>query len=129
MNKKPDAESVLKKLAELRRSVPYIENAPPRSADEGRTIFDDLAPRDEEEFEYAAIAAGLEALAADVSAAIEYAHAQATEKALQVYYAAEELARDPAHADLIPHVQAMRQAYEKSYGKPIPPKPKESSDS
>ena len=64
----------------------------------------------------------LRSLATDVRSAIEYAHAQATEKALQVYYAAEELARDPAHADLIPHVEAMRKAYEKSYGKPIPAK-------
>ena len=124
MKKKLDAEAVLKKLAEMRKSVPYLDQLPPRSGGaEGRMVFDDLAPRTEEEFEYAAIAAGLESLAADVSASIEYARAQATEKALQVYYAAEELARDPAHAELIPHVEKMREAYERSYGKPIPPKP------
>jgi hypothetical protein len=122
MKKKLDAEAVLKKLAEMRKSIPHIEHVPPRSSADGRMMFDDLAPQTEEEFEYAAVAAGLESLAADVSSAIEYARAQATEKALQIYYAAEELARDPAHADLIPHVEAMRKAYEKSYGKPIPAK-------
>jgi hypothetical protein len=124
MKKKLDAEAVLKKLAEMRKSIPYLEHAKPRSGDEGRMMLDDLAPRTEEEFEYLAVAAGLESLAADVSSAIEYARAQATEKALEVYYAAEELARDPAHADLIPHVEEMRRAYERDYGKPIPPKAK-----
>jgi hypothetical protein len=39
-----------------------------------------------------------------------------------VYYIAEELAKDPAHAELIQHVEAMRKAHEKQYGKVIPPK-------
>lgn len=43
-------------------------------------------------------------------------------KALEIYYAAEELARDPEHAELIPHVARMREAYERDYGVPIPPK-------
>jgi len=126
MKPKVNAEAVLKKLAELRNSVPYIDQIPPRrTSDEGRMMLDDIQPQTEEEFEYAAIAAGLESMANDVAAAIEHARAQATEQALQIYYAAEELARDPAHAELIPHVEAMRQAYERTYGKPIPPKPKE----
>jgi len=45
--------------------------------------------------------------------------------AMKVYYAAEELAKDPEHAELIPHVEKMREAYSSFYGKPIPPKPKE----
>jgi hypothetical protein len=40
-----------------------------------------------------------------VSVAIEHARAVAMEKALAVYYAAEELARDPEHAELIPLVE------------------------
>ena len=44
-------------------------------------------------------------------------------KGLEVYYAAEDLARDPAHAELIPHVEAMRRAHEAQYGRPIPPRP------
>jgi hypothetical protein len=43
---------------------------------------------------------------------------------LNVYYATEELVKDPANAHLIPHLEAMRKAYEDSYGKPIPPKKK-----
>jgi hypothetical protein len=42
--------------------------------------------------------------------------------ALDAYYTAEELARDPAHAELVPHVEAMQRAHEAQYGKPIPPK-------
>mgnify|MGYP006137632743 CR=1 FL=1 len=38
---------------------------------------------------------------------------------------AEELARDPENAHLIPHVEKMREAYLSSYGRPIPPRPKE----
>ena len=126
MKPKVNAQALLEKLAEMRNSVPYIDQIPPRrTSDEGRMMLDDIQPQTEEEFEYAAIAAGLESMANDVAAAIEHARAQATEQALQVYYAAEELARDPAHAELIPQVEAMRQAYERTYGKPIPPKPKE----
>jgi hypothetical protein len=39
---------------------------------------------------------------------------------MEVYYSAEELARDPANAHIIPHVEAMRAAYEKDFGHPIP---------
>jgi hypothetical protein len=47
---------------------------------------------------------------------------EAYRKALDVYYTAEELARNPEHAELLPHVDAMRQAHEAQYGRPIPPK-------
>ena len=123
MNKKMDTEGILRKLAEMRKSIPYIESTRPKS--DGRTpAIEGFEPRTEEEFEYAAIAEALDSLATDLSAAIERKRAEATEKALEIYYAAEELARDPAHAELIPHVEEMRRAYQKQYGKPIPPKPK-----
>jgi hypothetical protein len=67
---------------------------------------------------------GLEGLADDLGAAIARKEAEAMEMALQVYYAAEELSRDPEHADLIPHVERMRDAYRSSYGRPIPLKPR-----
>lgn len=76
----------------------------------------------EEDFEYAALADGLESLTRELEAAIDYAHRLAKAKALEIYYAAEELARDPEHAELIPHVARMREAYERDYGVPIPPK-------
>jgi hypothetical protein len=43
-------------------------------------------------------------------------------QALDVYYAAEELARDPGHAHLAEHVEAMRLAHEREYGHPPPPR-------
>lgn len=118
MNKKFDAEPILRKLAEMRKSIPHLDDVPSRRpSTEGR-----VDAMTAEEFEYTAVADALESLAADVQSAVDRAYASATEKALEVYYTAEALSHDPAHADLIPHVEAMRRAYEKSYGKPIPPK-------
>jgi hypothetical protein len=119
MKKELDAEAILTKLAELRKSIPRLDDVKTRPADEGRARASDAT-----DFELGAIADALESLASDVQTAIDRARAEATEKALEVYYTAEELARDPAHADLIPHVEAMRRAYEKDHGKPIPPKTK-----
>lgn len=120
--KKLDAEGVLRRLAEIRKGIPFLADRPPvvkKRTDErskARTL---------EEFEQMAVIDGLESLSEELSAAIAERHAKAVQEALRVYYTAEELAKDPAHADLIPHVKAMREAYEKSYGHPIPPKPKE----
>lgn len=120
MKKEIDAEAILAKLAELRKSIPPLANIPPsRPQDEGRA-----RAMDETDLEYQAVADALESLANDLESAITRARDEATQKALEVYYAAEELARDPAHAELIPHVEAMRKAYEKDFGKPIPEKGK-----
>ena len=126
MKKKLDAEAILQKLAELRKSIPGIDEHPSRASIDGRAQPVDGIPLEtDEDFEYAAVADALESMASDVQAAVDRAHAAATEKALQVYYAAEELSRDPEHANLIPHVEEMRRAYERTYGKPIPPKAKD----
>ena len=122
--KKLDAEPILRKLAEMRASIPYLDEAPPRPADEGRTALDGIPLETAEDFEYAAVAAGLQSLADDLSAVIEQKRAHAEAQALEVYYAAEELARDPEHADLIPHVERMRQAYRNDHGHDIPPRKK-----
>jgi len=122
--KKLDAEPILRRLAEIRKSIPFLDQNPPRPSDDGRLRPEAIQPRTAEEFEYAALAEGLESLADDLSTAIERQSAKATEAALRIYYAAEELARDPEHADLIPQVERMREAYESSYGRPIPPNPK-----
>jgi hypothetical protein len=124
--KRIDAVAILGKLAELRKSIPGVGDLPSRpraGATEGRTEM--FAGATMEDFDLMAVADGLEAFADDIQAVIEQKHAAALVKALEIYYAAEELARDPAHPELIPHVEAMRSAYEKQYGKPIPPKPKE----
>jgi hypothetical protein len=76
----------------------------------------------ESDFELAAAADALGTLAGQIQSVIDRRMEKLYEDALQVYYAAEELARDPEHADVIPHVEAMRRAHENSYGRPIPPR-------
>ena len=125
--KRIDAPAILSKLAELRKSIPDVGDLPPRTrsgATEGRTKMFPGATLDD--FDRMAVAEGLQAFADDIEAVIEQKNAAALVKALEIYYVTEELARDPAHPELIPHVENMRRAYEKQYGKPIPPKPKES---
>ena len=110
-----NAEAILELLAKLRQSIPYdLTPQPPQS--DGRAI--QTVP----DFELAAVATGLQQLTAELTNALERAHAKALAGALEVYYAAEELARDPANAHLIPHVQTMRDAFQRDYGVPIPPR-------
>jgi hypothetical protein len=75
-----------------------------------------------EDFDLLATADALESLAAKVRAVVEIKEAALYQKALDVYYATEELARDPANAHLKEQVEKMRDAHERQYGKPIPPK-------
>ena len=65
---------------------------------------------------------GLGELADAIQTIIDQRMEKLYRQALEVYYAAEELARDPAHADLIPHVEAMRRGHERDYGRAIPPR-------
>ena len=115
--KKLDAALILRRLAEMRKSIPFLDETPPRPANEGR-----VEARTAEEFEALAVADALESLSSELSAAIARKQAEALEKAMEVYYMAEELSRDPEHAELIPHVQKMREAYERDFGRPIPPR-------
>jgi transcriptional regulator with XRE-family HTH domain len=84
------------------------------AVEDGDTAARDAAP----------LVESLESLANDLSAGLAVKSARVAESALEVYYKAEELAQDPEHADLIPHIQRMREAYEKDYGRPIPPRKK-----
>ena len=123
--KKRDTELILRKLAEMRKLVPFLDDVRPRPATDGRMAdFDGLPLTSEEDFEWAAVAEGLQSLADDISAGVEQKRARLLEQVLEIYYKAEELARDPEHADLIPHVERMRAAYERDYGRPIPPRNK-----
>jgi hypothetical protein len=115
-----DAEAILQMLADVRRSIPYELRPLPQ---EGKAS--PIAALDAEtmtDFELETVAEGVERLSAELSQALERARAKAVADALRIYYAAEELARDPANAHLIPHVEAMRRAYEHDYGVPIPSK-------
>jgi hypothetical protein len=112
---KINAEAILETLAKIRKSIPY--KLTPRVPQRRETPIDNVT-----DFELGAIEEALEQLTAELGDAVDAARARALEGALNVYYAAEELARDPANAHLIPHVEAMRRAYEHDYGKPIPPR-------
>ena len=120
--KKMDAAKILEELAKLRAGLPpeMRDRRSPRR-EETRTKLpssgDAMA-----DFEEAAVIEALESLADDVGAVVQEKRAKLMAQALEIYYTAEELARNPEHANLIPHVEEMRRAYEKEYGKPIPPK-------
>jgi hypothetical protein len=123
MTKKLEAELILRELAAIRHAIPFLQPNPPKPDPEGRAPLDDgMQSWTEEDFEYAAVEEGLASLAAELRASVDHAYALATQKALEIYYAAEELARDPANAELIPHVERMRESYERDYGTPIPAK-------
>ena len=119
--KKLNAEEILARLAAIRAQIPFLKPIAPAehppeimSAGTGDDAMTD--------FEMESVAMAIESMADELHAAIEEQNEKALSQALDVYYAAEELARDPAHADLIPHVEAMRAAYEHDFGKPIPPR-------
>lgn len=76
----------------------------------------------EEDFATLAAAEALLALARKIETVLTRRREELYVQCLEAFYAAEELSRDPAHADLIPHVEAMRRAHEKDYGCPIPPR-------
>jgi len=126
-----DAEAILKTLADVRAAVKTFagEELPPPPANEidadERMLFAGATEVDATTFDYLAVQHALESISAEVRTAVDRANARVLAQALEVYYATEELARDPEHANLIPHVEEMRRAYEASYGVPIPPrKPK-----
>src|SRR5947207_1719159 len=115
-----DTEAILRRLSEIRSAIPQLpQPRPDANSNAGGSSLDGDALED---FEYAAIADAVEAIGDDLEAAIDDAHTTILAKCLEVYYAAEELSRDPAHADLIPRVEEMRHAFQQSYGRPIPPR-------
>ncbi|MCU1244956.1 MAG: hypothetical protein JWN02_866 [Acidobacteria bacterium] len=118
-----DAEGILRTLAEVRKVIPKLDGVPgapaPKRTDE-RFISGALDVNSLREFDYQAVTDGLESVTAELSAALDAAQQKMLDQALDVYYAAVELARDPVHAEMIPHVEQMRRAYEQSYGRPIP---------
>ena len=122
---KLDAELILGQLAAIRKKIPFLSEAAPRQPEDARFRSpDDLPIETEEDFEWAAVMDGVESFHDDLSAAIEHKKAALVEKVLDIYYATEEAARDPENAHLIEHVEKMRAAYERDYGRPIPPKGK-----
>ena len=120
---KLDAKPILEVLARIRKSLPPFDPNVRRPSEDSRTrIADGFDVKTAEDFEWAAAIDGIQSLAADVRTMVDQKSAEALESGLKIYYAAEELARDPEHADLIPHVERMREAYQRDFGRPIPPK-------
>lgn len=76
----------------------------------------------ETQFELVAAVNALETLAVEIEVVIARRMDELYAEALHIYYATEELSRDPAHAALLPFVEAMRAAHEQQYGRPIPPR-------
>ena len=77
-----------------------------------------------EEFDWDAVANELKALVRDLGVIIErQRRAVELEEGLRAY-TAEELARDPAYAYFTEPLEKMRVAYERAFGRPIPPKGK-----
>jgi hypothetical protein len=116
---KIDVEGILNTLAEVRKQVPYLADTPTRDTAGDATLLgtDDEAM---EIFELETLADALESFAGEVSDSIETAQQQAMAGALEIYYAAEKLAKDPEHAHLIPYVEQMRAVYRRDFGTEIP---------
>jgi hypothetical protein len=125
-----DAKAILSTLTDIRKSLPaeYMPETPAAPEREGRSTLRGLRPQSLREFDYLAVADGLESLAADLSEVSRRAQEKVMADAMKIYYTAEELAKDPANADLIPHVEKMRKAYFDSYGTEIPPNPDKKKD-
>jgi hypothetical protein len=128
MSKKQDfdVEDILNKLAVMRQQVPFLIKAPARPRTTDTASADAFVALGEEsmlQFEMETLADALESFADDLSASIEDARRQALEQALEVYYTTEKLSREPEHANLIPVVEELREAYRRDFGKEIPERP------
>ena len=123
--KKMTASEILAELAKIRERLPEEMRRPlsPKPETSSRTKFPTSADA-MADFEQEAIIEALQSLADDVHAGIEEKRAKMLEKALEIYYVAEELAKQPENAHLIPHVEEMQRAYKAEYGRAIPPKKK-----
>jgi len=116
---KIDVDAILTTLTAVRKQVPHLANTPPRDTASTPTL---LGTSEEamEIFELETLADALESFAGEISNSIETAQQQAMAGALEIYYAAEKLAKDPEHAHLIPIVEQMRESYRRDFGRDIP---------
>jgi hypothetical protein len=118
-----DAELILGEIASIRKRIPFLADAEPRPPEDARFRSPDGIPIDtEEDFEWAAVIDAMESLHNDLTAGMARKRAAMAETVLDLYYAMEEASHDPENAHLIEHVENMRAAYERDYGRPIPPK-------
>jgi hypothetical protein len=125
---RPDAEAVLRLIAEMRGLLPDDVGSPRQSEDARTRSTDGMPVETEEDFEWAAVIDGMSSLFSDLENFVEQKRAAQMDTLLRIYHAVEEASRDPANAHLIEDVERMRAAYEEGYGRPIPPKDGSSED-
>lgn len=126
-----DAERMLDVLTDLH--LQFRETLTPEEQDElwrrdeakvdglaGTIAFDEQLA--DAEFDYGAVAVAAEQLVHELEEVLGRRERELYAQCLDAFYAAEELSRDPAHAELIPRVEELRKAHLASYGKPVPPR-------
>ena len=116
--KELDPEDLLAALTEMRTMIPpefrrTAKDLPEPTRLDGET---------EEDFLWNAAEEAVDSFHAEVRAVAQARRKQLLERVLDLYYAMEEAARDPQHAELIPQLEVMRAAYLRDYGHPIPTK-------
>ena len=120
---KVDVEGILNTLSSMRAGIPMLANVPAKPPANETTDMGSFVPGDQEAmeaFEMETLAEALESFADELGESIEMARQKAFEKAMEIYYEAEKLAKDPEHANLIPYVEQMREIYRRDFGKDIP---------
>jgi len=122
----------MKETEDVLRALTNVRNAIPERLKDGRRhepgderpsqllLADDDLDVVLEEFDEKVVLDSLEQVTAEVSSAVNVAEGRLLAHALKIYYAAEELSRDPAHSHLIPIVEGLRRTFEEEYGYPIP---------
>jgi hypothetical protein len=119
-----NTERLLAELAKVRAAMPLHRirrTLKPKRTSE-RLNARSLNTLSMEDFELETVADALETMVEETSAVVEALEESLFEQALDIYYAAEELARDPGHAHLVEQVEKMRRSYEAEEGRPIPSK-------
>jgi hypothetical protein len=121
MKQKLDLEPFFQALADARAQLPQLGGGPPPAP--AADAFD-AAPLmcDEalEVFELETLGTALESFVTDLSASVNAARDKLLQQSLDVYYAALELSQQPEHAHLREHVENMRAAYRRDFGREIP---------
>jgi len=119
-----NTERLLAELAKVRAAMPLHRirrKLKPKPVSE-RLNAPSLNTLSMVDFELETVADALETMVEETNAVIEALDESLFEQALDIYYAAEELARDPEHAHMVEHVEKMRRSYEAEEGRPIPSK-------
>lgn len=125
-----DAGEVLRLVGEITAAFEAASNADDRQTLlQLREAVSNIAPvvytldqraEAEEDFETLAAIEALETLILEIETVCDRKLEALLQQCLDVYYAAEELSRQPEHAHLIPHVENLRAAYFRDYGTEIP---------